>query len=159
MRVLAQKNYRGGVPNTPLPAWLGLNVIFIFHIFLSPPNWWEILLIWIWLFYDTVSLPVQLALRVVLGLFIYLSIWFSFPHLFIYLFIYLSIISIHLSIQVGEWRGFLSDEDRDYIDKFNLNNLMYSGTDMYLCTHVLRYRYVLMYLCTQVQICTYVLMY
>ena len=53
---------------------------------------------------------------------------------------------IHLSIQVGEWRGFLSDEDREYIDKFNLNNLMYSGTDMYICTHVLRYIYVLHYI-------------
>jgi hypothetical protein len=30
-------------------------------------------------------------------------------------------------LQVGEWRGFLSDADREYIEKFNLNYLMYSG--------------------------------
>ena len=28
---------------------------------------------------------------------------------------------------MGEWRGFLSDADREYIEKFNLNYLMYSG--------------------------------
>ena len=37
--------------------------------------------------------------------------------------------------QVGEWRGFLSMADREYIEQLGLNNLMYSA---YLCT-TLRY--------------------
>jgi len=34
-------------------------------------------------------------------------------------------------LEVGEWRGFLSQTDRDYIEQFGLNHLMYSA---YLCT-------------------------
>ena len=34
-------------------------------------------------------------------------------------------------LEVGEWRGFLSQTDREYIEQFGLNHLMYSA---YLCT-------------------------
>ena len=34
-------------------------------------------------------------------------------------------------LEVGEWRGFLSDTDREYIDQFGLGYLMYSA---YICT-------------------------
>ena len=34
-------------------------------------------------------------------------------------------------LEVGEWRGFLSDTDREYIDQFGLGHLMYSA---YICT-------------------------
>ena len=34
-------------------------------------------------------------------------------------------------LEVGEWRGFLSETDREYIDQFGLGYLMYSA---YICT-------------------------